>query len=176
MKNIEVEIRSFIDEAKYKELISRLKREAEFLGEDEQVTYYFDSKEDLRIQKNNSFAKIWLKKGAMHDDGREELEVRFAREDFDKLEQIFLTLGYKVEIKWFRTRNSFKWGDIDVAVDYTKGYGHIIELEQMAEEDEKDRVLTMLKEKMAELGVDPTPKEEFDKAYQHYKEHWQELV
>ena len=51
-KNIECEIRSFISEKEYKKLIARFKKEAEFLGADEQVTYYFDSKEDLRIQKN----------------------------------------------------------------------------------------------------------------------------
>jgi len=60
---------------------------------------------------------------------REEIEIRFDRNEFEKLERLFLALGLNVEIKWFRKRHSFKWADIDVMLDYTNGYGHIIELE-----------------------------------------------
>jgi len=176
MPNIECEIRSFVDENLYKSLIERFKKEAEFLGEDEQITYYFDSEADLRIQKNNNFSKIWLKKGKIHDEDREEIEIRGAREDFEKMERLFLALNYQVQIKWFRKRNAFKWGDIDVALDYTRGYGYIIELEKMADENEKEKTVEYLKEKMNGLGVVLTPKEEFDKKYQYYKENWKQLV
>lgn len=182
-KNIEVEIRSFIDEAKYKELIERFKKEAQFLGEDEQVTYYFDCPEDLRIQKNANYSKVWLKKGNLHDDHREEIEIRCAKDDFEKLEQLFLTLGYMPQIKWFRKRHSFKWaclpegmGEIEVAIDCTRGYGYIIELEKMSSEAEKESALAMLKGKLGEIGVPLTPKEEFAKKFEYYKTNWQELV
>lgn len=175
-KNIEVEIRSFISEEQYKNIIERFKKEAQFLGEDEQVTYYFDTPQDLRIQKNTNYSKTWLKKGNLHDDHREEIEVKCAKEDFEKLEQLYLALGYNVQIKWFRNRHSFKWGDVDLAIDYTRGYGYIIELEKLASEDEKDTALSLLKEKMQEIGVALTPKEEFKKQYEYYKEHWRELV
>ncbi len=58
IKNIEVEVRSLITEEQYKRLMERFKKEAVFVGEDEQVTYYFDSEQDLRIQKNNNFSKV----------------------------------------------------------------------------------------------------------------------
>jgi len=61
--NTEVEIRSFITKEKYKELIEFFNKEAEFVNEDYQENYYFDTKEDLRIQKNNFFSKLWMKKG-----------------------------------------------------------------------------------------------------------------
>lgn len=176
MKNIEVEIRSFITEEQYKNLIERFKREAQFLGEDEQVTYYFDTPQDLRIQKNTNYSKTWLKKGNLHDDHREEIEVRYAKEDFEKLEQLYLALGYNVQIKWFRNRHSFKWGDVDLAIDYTKGYGHIVELEKMCEESEKENALSLLKSKMQEIGVELASKEDFQKKYEYYKARWQELV
>ena len=76
MNNIEVEIRSFISKEKYNELIEFFKKNAEFINEDYQETYYFDTKEDLRIQKNNYFSKIWMKKGKMHDEQREEIEIK----------------------------------------------------------------------------------------------------
>ncbi|TRZ54954.1 CYTH domain-containing protein [archaeon] len=176
MGNIEVEIRSFITKEKYLELIERLKKEGEFLGEDYQETHYFDAKEDLRIQRNNFFSKIWMKKGKIHDSQREEIEIKFARDDFEKLERIFLALGFSVSVKWFRTRRAFKWQGIDVAADFTKGYGYIIELEKMSDEGNKKKTLEMLKQKMKVLGIPLTPKDEFDGKYQYYRKNWRKLV
>lgn len=81
-------------------------------------------------------------------------------------------LGYKIEIKWFRKRHSFKWEDIDVALDYTKGYGYIIELEKMATENQKEKIFEYLRDKLQELDIKLTPKEEFNKKYQYYKQNW----
>ena len=90
--NIEVEIRSFLTKERYEELIEFFKENAKFVGEDEQETIYFDSDNDVRIQKNNYFSKIQMKKGQIHDETREEIEVKCDREDFDKLLQIFESL------------------------------------------------------------------------------------
>jgi len=176
MKNIECEIRSFITKNQYDSLIRKLKKEARFLGEDEQTTYYFDCEQDLRIQKNSKFSKIWLKKGEIHDENREEIEVRTDKNDFEKLEHIFLALGYKIEIKWFRKRHSFKWGGTSVAVDFTKGYGYIIELEKMTTEKQKTKALAYLRDKLSELKIPLTPKEEFNKKYLYYKKNWRKLI
>lgn len=176
MKNIEVEIRSFITKEKYGELLDFFRKEGEFVSEDYQETYYFDTKEDLRIQKNNFYSKIWLKKGKIHDDHREEIEIKFGVEDFEKLEKLFLAIGLNVEIKWFRTRHTFEWGDINVMIDYTKGYGYIVELEKMATEQEKQEILESLKEKLKNLNIPLTPKKEFNQKYEDYKKNWRELV
>lgn len=179
--NIEVEIRSFISEEKYRELIAFFMKNAEFVNEDYQETFYFNAKgQDLRIQKNNFFSKIWMKKGKIHDEAREELEIRFPKEDFVKLEQLFLSLGFDVEIKWFRNRHTFEWGDgtdkISVMIDYTRGYGYIIELEKMASESEKGRTILFLKEKLAELDIPLTQKEVFEEKYDNYKKNWRGLI
>jgi predicted adenylyl cyclase CyaB len=174
--NIEVEIRSFITKDKYDELIAFFKKEGQFVTEDYQETYYFDCDQDLRIQKNNFFSKIWMKKGKIHDEQREEIEIKFDKNDFEKLEKLFLSLGFNVQIKWFRNRHTFKWNDVEVCIDYTKGYGHIIELEKMSTESEKEKTLQILKEKMKSLNIPLTPKEEFDKKYLYYKENWKSLV
>ena len=176
MANIECEIRSFISERKYQELVEWFQKESKFLGRDEQVTYYFTGDADLRIQQNSKFSKIWLKKGKIHNEHREEIEIKFAREDFDKLEKLFLVLGYEIEVKWFRQRHSFEWNDIDVCLDYTRGYGYIIELEKICRENEKEKVLEYLKSKLVELGIPLTPREEFDKKYSDYKENWRGLI
>lgn len=174
--NIEVEIRSFISKEKYEELLEFFKKEAEFINEDYQETYYFDTNEDLRIQRNNFFSKIWLKKGKLHDEYRKEIEIRFDRKDFEKLERLFLDLGFNVQVKWFRKRFVFKWQGIDIMLDYTKGYGHIIELEMISDEENKEKILEMLKQKLQILNITLTPKEEFEKRFRYYKENWKKLI
>lgn len=173
---IEVEIRSFISKEKYEELIEFFKKEGEFVTEDFQETYYFDAPFDLRIQRNYFFSKIWMKKGKIHDEQREEVEIKFGRNDFETLEKMFLALGYNVQIKWFRTRHSFKWQGIDVSIDFTKGYGYIIEFEKHSNENEKDETLKLLKEKFNSLNIPLTSREEFDQKFSYYKENWQQLI
>ena len=175
MKNIEVEIRSFISAERYRELLAFFHKEGAFLNEDNQETYYFDAEQDLRIQRNNTHSKIWLKKGQLHDEHREELEIKFEKDKFELLEKLFLALGYNTQIKWFRKRHTFTWEGISVMLDYTKGYGYIIELEKMSTEEEKEKSLSLLKEKLRMLNISLTPKEEFETKYKHYKENWRTL-
>jgi predicted adenylyl cyclase CyaB len=176
MKNIEVEVRSFIPKEKYEELIDFFNKNAKFVKEDYQITYYFSGDHDLRIQKNNFFSKIWLKKGRIHDKYREEIEIRCKKEDFEKLYRLFLSLGYEVEIKWFRKRHEFEWKGISVMIDYTKGYGYIIEFEKICSEEEKEETYQLLKQKMLELGIELTSKEVFEKKFEYYKKNWRTLV
>lgn len=173
---IEVELRSFISEQKYNELLKFFHQNATFLSTDTQETHYFDCNADVRIQQNNQYSKIWMKKGQMHDEAREEVEVKLPREDFAKLQKIFKALGHTVQIKWFRTRHSFKWDNIDIAVDHTKGYGYILELEILADESQKEHALNQLTKKFQELQIPITPKEEFKSKYEHYKNNWQALT
>lgn len=174
---IEVEARSFISPDKYKELLEYMEKNAKSSEDDYQITYYFKGPADLRIQRNNKFAKLWLKKGKIHDKHREEMEVKFDREDFKELEKLLKALGYDVEIKWFRQRNRFQWDGMKVTIDYTKGYGHIIELEKIAKkEEEKDKIYEELKEKLKSLGVEISPREKFEERFKHYKKNWRSLV
>lgn len=174
--NIEVEIRSFISKEKYDELLEFFRKNGKFVSDDYQETHYFDSKEDLRIQQNNFFSKVWLKKGKLHDESREEIEIKFDRKDFENLQKIFAGIGLGVQIKWFRQRHTFEWEGVSVMVDCTKGYGYILELEKMSDEKNKEKMLELLKQKMALLGIEQTPKEEFDKRFQHYKDNWRTLT
>jgi len=174
--NIEVELRSFISEEKYEELLNFFRTEATFLGEDYQETFYFDSDQDLRIQRNNNGAKVWLKKGNLHDDHREEIEMNVSKEDFETLENLFRALKYGVDIKWYRKRNTFHWQGISIMLDNTLGYGHILELEKMSTAEEKDDTLALLRQKLSELEIPLTPKEIFNERFEYYKENWRELV
>ncbi len=176
MKNIEVEVRSFVSKEKFEELLDFFKENAELIKEDYQETFYFDCEQDLRIQKNKFYSKVWLKKGKLHDDHREELEIKFKREDFENLKKIFLSLGYDVDIKWLRKRFQFKWDNVTVCLDNTKGYGYIIELEKICSNENKEKEYKIIEEKLKSLDVSITPKEEFDKKFKNYKQNWEKLI
>jgi predicted adenylyl cyclase CyaB len=175
-KKIEVEIRSFISKEKYEELLEFFRVNSEFVKEDFQETHYFDCEQDLRIQKNNVGSKIWLKKGKIHDDAREEIEIFTKEDSFENLGKLFNALGHKVEIKWLRNRNQFNWNGIKVCLDFTKGYGYIIELEKIGTEENKEKIIEDFKQKLNELNISLTSKEEFTNKYNYYKEHWRELI
>ena len=176
MKNIEVEVRSFITKEQYDQILTFFMKNAKLVSEDYQETHYLKTKQDLRIQKNDSYSKIWLKSGKIHDEMREEVEVQFNRSDFPKIQKIFNDIEISTEIKWFRRRKQFLWKNITVALDYTKGYGYIIELEKMCSEEEKHKTLEEIKMEIKKLRINITPKEEFDEKYKHYKENWKELT
>lgn len=174
--NIEVEIRSFITEEKYNQLKQLFQQNWKFLSQDNQITHYFDTEQDLRIQTNDHYSKIWLKKGQIHDDQREEIEIKCHKDDFKTLGKLFSELGHQTEIEWYRKRLTFELNGIKAMLDHTKGYGYILELEQMSTEQQKDQTLQILQNKMQELNIPLTPKEEFKQKYQDYKENWKELI
>lgn len=87
-----------------------------------------------------------------------------------------MSLGYNVDIKWFRNSHTFSWEGVSVMIDYTKGYGYIIELEKMSSEALKDFDLSELKAKMDSLGIEVSSKAEFSERYERYKREWRELV
>lgn len=176
--NVECELRAFVTPERYQDLIEKFSRIAMSGGADEQVTYYFEGNgdPDLRIQRHAYGSKIWMKKGKLHDEAREEIEIECKREDFETLENLFVALGYRISIKWFRLRHRFKWDGISVMLDHTRGYGHILELEKLCTANEREGALAELRAKFEELGVPITPKEEFEKAYARYKAGWRELT
>lgn len=173
---LEIEIRSFISKEKYEELLEFFSKNAIIEKEDSQETHYFDCEQDLRIQKNNFGSKIWMKKGKIHDEVREEIEIKGKDEDFENMKKLFESLGHKTQIIWLRDRKQFKWKGIKVCLDYTKGYGYIIEMEKIGTEENKEEILNELKQKFKELNIELTPKEEFEKQYEYYKENWRELL
>ena len=117
-----------------------------------------------------------MKKWKLHDDHREEIEIKFDKEDFDKLQQLFLNLWYEVEITRIRKRLQFDRDGIEVSLDYTKWYWYIIELEILSTDLDKEENLAILRQKFTELEIAITPKEEFKQKYEWYKTNWKTLI
>ena len=176
MRQVEVELRSLISKEKYDELLKFFRNLNLSFTENYHETYYFDTKEHLRIYRTNLEAVLLFKKGKIHDEIKEEISIKFKREEFEDLEKLFLHLGLKIQAKWFRKRIEFKWNDINVCLDDTKGYGYILELEKISDELNKNKDLKILNKRLKELGIDLTPRDEFDKKYENYLKNWQTLV
>ncbi len=176
MFRIEVETRSFLSDEEYMRLVSFMESDAEHVKDDEQETVYFLGDKDVRLQKNSTGAKIILKEGKIHDIHREEKEVSFRKEDFEILESILLSAGLEVEIRWFRRRKEYKWMGAKVCLDKTRGYGNIIEIEIMCDEDGVDDAREEVSLLMKGLKVSQTPKYVFDERFNYYKKNWKKLV
>ncbi len=176
MKQVEVELRSLISKEKYNELLKFFQNLNLQYKEELHETYYFDTKDHLRIYRTNKEAILLFKKGKIHDEIKEEIEIKFNRDEFENLEKLFLHLGLKIQAKWFRKRIEFKWDNINVCLDDTKGYGYIIELEILSNEKDKNKDLEILNNKLKELNINITPREEFDKKYEDYLKNWQILI
>lgn len=167
--HIEAELRSFLTEGKYLELRSFLDANAKFLSEEEQETVYFHAPEDLRVQKSTGYSKIWMKKGSLHADAREEFEVKIDENAFEDAQKILRRIGFPEKVRWHRIRRTYDWEGITVMLDHTRNYGHIIEMELLVEKNASSAIET-LAERFARLGIAPTPKHEFHKAYEEYLE------
>lgn len=176
MATIEVELRSYIAEDKYDDLLRFFKSQCRMFTSDDQVTYYFDAPIDIRLQRNLHGSKIWMKKGKMHSSSREEVEVHFSRDDFDSLEKMFLMLGYPVKVKWYRKRHIFVWKGFEVCLDDNRGFGRVLEIEKKTESSGKAVALREIEKAFEELGVAVTPQEEQAKRYAHYVKNWKKLT
>lgn len=176
MSVIEAELRSLISDEKYAALRAYFDREAEFVKEDTQETGYFDCDADLRIQRGAAKSKIWLKKGAMHDAAREEIEIPIDAAQYNGFLQLFDALGYRINIMWYRYRREYRWQGISVMLDDTRGYGKIIEFEKLTDTAGQAEAVADLQQKMASLDIAITPADEFTKRFQYYKANWRELT
>lgn len=173
---VEVELRTIITEKKYNELMRFFRVNGKFMHKENQITHYLDDTGNLRLQKSDKFSKVWLKEGELHEIEHHEMEARFPREDFEVLERIFTLIGKPARITWIRSRHNFKWGGANVMLDYTKGYGYILEIEKICEKKDAQKARAKLEILIKKLGLLATPKSEFDKKYNYYKKNWKRLV
>ncbi|MBT3408171.1 hypothetical protein HOK68_04960 [Candidatus Woesearchaeota archaeon] len=173
---IEVEIRSFISKEKFEELIEFFKKEGNLIEIETDETEYYADQGGVRLWKNNDYAKIILKSGNIHDDCREEYEIKFDKINFNHLQKMFEKLNIPKQIKWFRKKYTFEWQNITIQVGHSLGYGYILELEKLCKEEEKEKTLNLLKEKILNLNIEITPKEIFEEKYNYYKNNWKELT
>lgn len=174
---IEVELRTFIDQNKYNELLTYFKQNDTEIITQKQITYYFKGDQDFRLMLTNDFCQLWLKKGEIHDDAREELVVKVDNQYKNDLIGMLKLLGFDSEIKWFRVRNSFIWNNINVTLDYTHGYGYILELENLVQDESQIQYgKEILNKGFEELKIIVSDKQLFKEKYEDYKINWEKYT
>lgn len=171
---IEVELRSWVEPIQAASVSAAiLSLGAEYRGKESQETWYFDGERDVRIQKSDAQAKMWMKSGAMHDSVRKETEVLFERGDFEALSEMIQALGVKIKVKWIRTRHIYIYGDITISVDHTIGYGDVVEAEILIHEDEDpSESLARLHKLFDQFGLTPQSRDFWDHKYSTYMKNW----
>lgn len=174
--SIEVELRSFVDDAQYAALRQLFDAQGTLVKEDTQETTYFTGDVDFRIQRGDKAAKLTFKSGKVHDPMREEIEIAIDKAQFDNYLRLTKALGYDIGIIWYRHRLEYHWQGLVVTLDDTRGYGKIIEFEKEATPETQEAALAELKAKMAQLGVELTPAEEFSRKFADYKANWRVLT
>ncbi|MCK5234462.1 MAG: hypothetical protein KAJ88_01340, partial [Candidatus Aenigmarchaeota archaeon] len=63
-----------------------------------------------------------------------------------------------------------------VCLDKTRGYGNIIEIEILCDENGVDKAREKVSSLMKKLKVAQTPKYVFDERFSYYKKNWRRLV
>ncbi|NLL44190.1 MAG: CYTH domain-containing protein [Mollicutes bacterium] len=143
------------------------------MKEERQITSYFKGDVDFRLMNTSDYLKLWLKTGKIHDDAREEMSVIIDKKYEKDLLKMLDILGYEIEIKWYRKRLELTFKDFEVTIDYTVGYGYIVEFELMVEDDKKiEEAKNKLNEVFKEFNIADTPNAVFNKKIQDYKVNW----
>lgn len=172
----EVELRVILNQTQYENVFVYLKNNSCFLNNEKQITYYFDTPVDTRIQITNDYSRFWQKKGKMHDEIRQEYEIMLQKKDAKTVINIFENLGFSIKVAWYRERSSFKYNDINIALDNTIGYGQILEVEIIDDglnfELAKEKLLKFLNQ----LNFEPTPKSIFNEMFNDYLNNWKMIT
>jgi predicted adenylyl cyclase CyaB len=173
---IEVEYRLFLDKNTYNRLEKKFHKTFSFLGVQKQITYYLNDDIDTRIQISNKQSRLWQKLGNLHDISRKEIDILFSKEDGNKLLEIFENLGFSIKVAWYRERKSFKSDDITIELDNTIGYGMILEIEILCNENDIKISREKIENFLKKFHLVPSKKDLFDKAYARYQKNWKELT
>jgi len=173
---VDCEVRVLLNEGQYEGLKARLFGDATLLGEDWEETRYYEGPHDLRIQKTGSRARLLLRQPKAIGSAQERIEIPVAGHQFDDLANFLDALGYKVGIVWHRHRMTFAWGGMSASLDYTKGYGHVLEIKKSVLQEERERVNRELHELLDLLNLRATPKPVLHDRFTWYRMRWRELL
>ena len=147
-KNIEVELRSLIDEKKFTKLNLFFAKNGKDLGQDHKDSHFFILPDKLlkvtdNITKNNAKITLKLQKIGRGSDF-EEIDVNFFREDANKIIKIFKLLGFTNYMYSYQNRHNYLYKNIEFAIKYTQSWGFHCEMEIMV--SDKKEVPKALKE------------------------------
>jgi len=158
-KNIEVELRSLLDEKQFISINHFLMKNGKDLGKDNKDSYFYHLPNKLiKVVKNEekNTAKLTLKLQKIgYGNDFEEIDVNFMPDDMDNVLKILDILGYgKNHLYSYQYRHNYLYKGVEFAVKYTVSWGFHCEMEIVID-NKKDipKTLKKIKEITAELGL-----------------------
>ena len=158
-KNIEVELRSLIDEKKFIELNDFLIKNGEDLGEDDKDSYFYHLPDKLikvvnSETKNSAKLTLKLQKIGLGDDF-EEIDVNFLPKDIDNVLRILEILGYgENHLYSYQNRHNYLYKGVEFAIKYTVSWGFHCEMEIVIDNKEDvSKTIKQIEEIALELGL-----------------------
>jgi len=147
-----------------------------------QITTYYNAKDkdsediDLRLMRTVDYAKVWMKRGEMHDYYRDEFdEFRVEPKYALNAMEIFNCL-YNVKVKWFRERIEIENQPYIICIDRSINYYAIFEVEISDKRIGKEEGEKLLVEYLQKFGFEETPLEIQNERYNNYVFNWKKLA
>ena len=177
-KNIEVELRSLLNEKQFIDLNDFLIKNGKDLGEDNKDSHFFILPDKLlkvtdNITKNNAKITLKLQRIGLGSDF-EEIDVNFFREDVPKIVKIFNILGFNNHLYSYQNRHNYLYKDIEFAIKYTVSWGFHCEMEMMvADKKDAPKAVKQMNEVASELGLKIMTDEELKKFLTKIETGWE---
>ncbi|MER6302213.1 hypothetical protein ABT247_21995 [Kitasatospora sp. NPDC001539] len=159
---VEIEMRARFDKETHAQLMDRLRKDGEDLGDDAKHIYFYVLPEQLLKVTDNTAAgtaKITLK-GSKIGQGAafSETEFAIAREDVPAAVKVFNALGFEGAMhEAFNFRHNFRFQGVEIALKWSEAWGYHAEFEVLlddgASDAARDEASAQIIDVAAELGV-----------------------
>ncbi|MET9176668.1 hypothetical protein ABZX88_00305 [Kitasatospora aureofaciens] len=159
---VEIEMRARFDKETHAQLMDRLRKDGEDLGDDAKHIYFYVLPEQLLKVTDNTAAgtaKITLK-GSRIGQGAAfpETEFAIAREDVPAAVKVFNALGFESAMhEAFNFRHNFRFQGVEIALKWSEAWGYHAEFEVLlddgASDAARDEASAQIVDVAAELGV-----------------------
>lgn len=159
---VEIEMRARFDKETHAQLMDRLRKDGEDLGDDAKHIYFYVLPEQLLKVTDNTAAgtaKITLK-GSKIGQGAafHETEFSIAREDVPAAVKVFNALGFESAMhEAFNFRHNFRFQGVEIALKWSEAWGYHAEFEVLlddgASDAARDEASAQIVDVAAELGV-----------------------
>lgn len=159
-KQIEIELRSLMEESEYHRLKDTLSEKGEDLGQDNKDVYFFLLPDKIVKAVNNESkgtAEIVMKLNRLGRGSSdfEELEIEISPEDFEKAVKLFSNLDFNQKQRSYQKRRNYIYKGVEIALKHTDSWGYHAELEIVVNDEGKQKQAENKIRKVAkELGIE----------------------
>ncbi len=151
----------------------------------QKIKQLFDSDGKLSIrtrqitQLDGFTQTLFIAKISLGDDSSQNGIVRREFEEaiplsIDVLDELILSCGYKYQSKWSRSRDTYLANDITICVDKNAGYGLLVELEKVVNDQaQADAAKSEIYKLLSLLGLAELPQDRIERMFKYYNKNWE---